>query len=177
MDFPAATGIVWDSATVLQLTYHMINYTDSIVAAEGYLNVYYTPHQASTIPINTQMVIYDYPLVNNLVIPNNGTDTTFRINQYHPDSAFYWNVISILGHTHKLGVGYNVWTRNAVTIFRYNYTRTTRHFRLLLGISAFTMANKKPRKNTGQQAYFNTMPRQCKPLSVSGWHIHFCIYR
>ena len=113
MDFPAGTAIVWDSATVLQLTYHMINYTDSIVAAEGYLNMYYTPHQQSTTPINTQMVVYNYPNVGALVIPNNGLDTTFRINQYSPDSAFYWNVISILGHTHKLGVGYNVWTRNA----------------------------------------------------------------
>ena len=113
MDFPAGTAIVWDSATVLQCTYHMINYTDSILAAEGYLNVYYTPHQASTTPINTAMVIYDYPYVQNLVIPNNGQDTTFRINQFSPDSAFYWNVISILAHTHKLGTGYNVWTRNS----------------------------------------------------------------
>ncbi len=113
MDFPAGTAMVWDSGTVLQLTYHMINYTDSIVAGEGYLNTYYTPHQASTVPINTQMVIYNYPDVGRLIIPNNGIDTTYRINQYSPDSAFYWNVISILGHTHRLGVGYNVWTRNA----------------------------------------------------------------
>lgn len=109
MQFPAGTAVVWDSATVLQLTYHMINYTDSIVCAEGYINLYYTPHQASTIPINTSMVIYNYPEVSALTIPP-GADTTFTINQSNPDSNFYWNIVSILAHTHKLGVGYNVWT-------------------------------------------------------------------
>ncbi|HWB61924.1 MAG TPA: T9SS type A sorting domain-containing protein [Chitinophagales bacterium] len=111
MDFPAGTGLVWDSATVLSLSYHMINYRDSILAAEGYLNMYYHEHVPGTTPVLTAQVIYHYPNVNDLIIPNDSINHTFTINQHDPDSAFLWNIISIQAHTHKYGVGYDIWTR------------------------------------------------------------------
>ena len=113
MDFPTGTGMVWDSGTVIKLSYHMINYNDSILMAEGYLNLYYTPHVPTTKPVITGQVIYHYPNATDLVILNNGLDTTFTTDQHHADSAFLWNIISIQGHTHKYGVDYNVWKRNA----------------------------------------------------------------
>jgi len=31
----------------------------------------------------------------------------------YADSTFYWNIVSLQAHTHRLGVGYNVWTRKS----------------------------------------------------------------
>ncbi len=113
MEFPTGTAMYWDTNTVLKLSYHMINYNDSILAAEGYLNIYYRQHLPGTVPVLTEEMVYHYNTPYDLTIPNNGVDTTFRQEEYSPDSAFLWNVISIQGHTHKLGTDYNVWTRNA----------------------------------------------------------------
>ena len=113
MQFLQGTGMVWDSATVLSLSFHMINYTDSILAGEAYLNIYYTPHDAATIPVQSAPVIYDYPAVTGLLIPGNNQPDTLVINQHSPDSAFYWNIVGMQAHTHKLGTGFDVWTRNA----------------------------------------------------------------
>jgi hypothetical protein len=117
--FPAGTASVWDSATVLALDYHLINYTDSIIAAEAYLNVYYQPHQASVIAIQTYPVRYGGDNVESLVVPPG--DTTFTIVQggaglngpAYSDSTFYWNIISLQGHTHQTGTDFFVWTRKS----------------------------------------------------------------
>ncbi|HWB62838.1 MAG TPA: T9SS type A sorting domain-containing protein, partial [Chitinophagales bacterium] len=111
--YPNGTALVWDSASVLCLDYHLINYEDYVIAAEAYLNVYYQPHQSSTIPLQTAQVRYGGDDVDQLVIPNNGVDTTFRINQFSPDSDFYWNIISLQAHTHKHGTNFFVWSRKA----------------------------------------------------------------
>ncbi len=111
--YPAGTAYLFDSNSVVNITYHLINYNDSIIAAEAYMNIYYQPHQQSTIPIKTAQIRYGGDQVGDLIIKNTGTDTTFVINQFEPDSAFLWNIISMQAHTHKLGKAYNVWTRNA----------------------------------------------------------------
>jgi hypothetical protein len=111
--YPTGTALVWTPNTVLDLDYHLINFNDSIIAAEAYVNIYYQPHQSSTIAIETYPVRYGGDNVDALVIPNNGVDTTFRINQFDPDSTFYWNIISLQAHTHKLGTDFNVWTRKS----------------------------------------------------------------
>ena len=117
--FPAGTAIEWDTATVLALDYHIINYTDSIIAAEAYLNVYYEPHQASNIAIQTFPVRYGGDNVDALVIPPG--DSTYTIVQggagvngpNYADSTFYWNIISLQAHTHKTGTDFFVWTRKS----------------------------------------------------------------
>ena len=113
LQYPAGTGYLFDSNSIINITYHLINYNDSIIAAEAYMNIYYQPHQTSTIPIKTAQIRYGGDQVGDLVIPNTGLDTTFVINQVEPDSAFFWNIISMQAHTHKLGKDFNVWTRNA----------------------------------------------------------------
>jgi len=111
LQYPAGTAYLFDSNSVINITYHLINYNDSVIAAEAYMNIYYAPHQQSTIPIKTAQIRYGGDQVGDLVIPNFGHDTTFVINQFEPDSAFYWNIISMQAHTHKLGRDYMVWTR------------------------------------------------------------------
>lgn len=111
LTYPLGTGLVWEDKTVMSLSYHLINYNDSVIAAETYTNIYYAPHNAATVPILTAQIRYGGDQVGDLVIPNTGQDTTFVINQYDADSAFLWNVISMQAHTHKLGKDFNVWTR------------------------------------------------------------------
>lgn len=120
VELPQGTGLFWDSNTVLNLSYHILNYSDSIIAAEVYMNIYARPRQPHTIEMTSYPVRYDgHPQyqggwdVFNLVILPTGTDTTFTINQWHADSAFYWNIWSIQAHTHQLGKDYNVWLRNS----------------------------------------------------------------
>jgi len=112
LNYPQGTAYVWDSATSLSITYHLINYNDSIIAAEAYMNIYFNQHQPGIIPIKTAQIRYGGDDVEQLVIPNNGIDTTFVIDQHDADSAFLWRVISMQAHTHKSGRDYNVWTRN-----------------------------------------------------------------
>lgn len=112
LQYPAGTGYLFDTNSVLNITYHLINYNDSIIAAEAYINIYYQPHQTNTIPIKTAQIRYGGDPVRDLVIPNTGLDTTFVINQVEPDSAFFWNIISMQAHTHKLGKEFNVWSLN-----------------------------------------------------------------
>lgn len=113
LHYPQGTAYVFDSNSVVSITYHLINFNDSIIAAEAYMNIYYQPHQQSTIPIKTAQIRYGGDQVGDLIIKNTGTDTTFVINQFEPDSAFLWNIISMQAHTHKLGKDYQVWTRKA----------------------------------------------------------------
>lgn len=119
LDLPANTGLFWDSNTVLTLSYHILNYSDSIIAGEAYMNVYTRPRQPNTIEMTSYPVRYDGHAqyqggwdVQNLVIFPTGTDTTFTINQWDQDSTFYWNIWSIQAHTHQLGKAYNVYLRN-----------------------------------------------------------------
>lgn len=113
IQFPQGTALVWDDKTVMSISYHLINYNDSIIAAETYTNLYYEPHNPAVNPILTAPVRYGGNDVGSLVIIGNDQDTTFVIDQHHPDSAFLWNIISMQAHTHKLGTDYNVWTRKA----------------------------------------------------------------
>ncbi|MDB5285009.1 MAG: hypothetical protein JWO06_4084 [Bacteroidota bacterium] len=111
--YPTGTALVWEPNSVLCLDYHLINYESTVIAAEAYMNVYFRPHQSSTIAIQTAPVRYGGDNVDELVVPNNSTDTTFRIVQANPDSTFYWNIISMQAHTHKLGTDFYVWTRKS----------------------------------------------------------------
>ncbi len=119
VELPQGTALMWNANAVLSISYHILNYSDSIVAAELYYNIYTRPQSSSTIPMVSYPVRYDgHPVyqggwdVFNLIIPPTGEDTTLRITQHHPDSTFYWNLWSIQAHTHKWGTDYNVFLRN-----------------------------------------------------------------
>jgi hypothetical protein len=117
--YPQGLAEVWSPNSVLDLDYHLINYETYIIAAESYLNVYYDQHSSSTIPIQTYPVRYGGDNVYSLVVPPG--DSTFTMVQggagqnlpSYADSTFYWNIVSIQAHTHKLGTGYNIWTRKS----------------------------------------------------------------
>ncbi|HXH18072.1 MAG TPA: T9SS type A sorting domain-containing protein [Chitinophagales bacterium] len=118
IELPPGTALMWDANTFINIGYHILNYSDSIIAAEIYMNIYARPRQPGTIPMLSYPVRYDGEdpygggtNVNALrILP--GSDTTFTINHYNPDSTF-WYVWSLQAHTHKLGTDFNVWQRNS----------------------------------------------------------------
>lgn len=119
IETPPGTALMWDSNTVLNLSYHILNYSDSIVAAEVYMNIFTRPQQASTQPMLSYPVRYDgHPVyqggwdVQNLILYPSNNDTTLTITQFSPDSTFYWNLWSIQAHTHKYGKDFNIYLRN-----------------------------------------------------------------
>jgi len=121
LTLPEGTALMWDSGTALNISYHILNYSDSIILSEVYYNIYTRQRQPGTYPMLSYPVRYDgKPVyeggweVGNLILPPNppGDTTALTITQYSPDSAFYWNLWSIQAHTHKLGKDYNVWLRN-----------------------------------------------------------------
>lgn len=111
--YPTGTSLVWHDSTILCLDYHLINYETYTIAAEVYLNVYYNPHDPNIIALQTYPVRYGDDNVDLLQIPPGDSTFTWPFFYNSPDSAFYWNIVSIQAHTHKFGVGYNVWSRNA----------------------------------------------------------------
>ncbi len=114
VSYPTGTALVWTDSSILCLDYHLINYETYTIRAEVYLNVYYTAHDPAVIPLQTYPVRYGGDNVDALVIPPG--DSTFTITQGGPgyqDSTFYWNIVSMQAHTHKYGVGFDVWTRKA----------------------------------------------------------------
>lgn len=119
VELPEGTALMWDNNAALSISYHILNYSDSIIAAELYYNIYTRPRQSSTKPMLSYPVRYDgHPVyqggwdVFSLFLPPTNRDTTLRITQYSPDSTFYWNLWSIQAHTHQLGTDYKVYARN-----------------------------------------------------------------
>jgi len=120
IELPTGTALFWDSNTVLSISYHILNYSDSIIAAEAHMNVFTRPRSVSTIEMTSYPVRYDghpqyqggWDVANLIIPPTNGADTTYSINQWHADSTYFWNIWSIQAHSHKYGKDYNVWLRN-----------------------------------------------------------------
>lgn len=121
---PFGTAYFWDPGTTLDMNLHVRNYSpDSILKAEVYTNVYLQPKKTSTTEMISDLVLYStLPLsvipcsVNPFCIPNDGTDYAFQgdvtgadLTGGGADSLYIWLLSS---HTHKFGVGYNIYLRN-----------------------------------------------------------------
>src|SRR6185369_4036225 len=59
LTLPQGTALMWDNNTALNISYHLLNYSDSIIAAEVYYNIYTRPRQPGTIPMISSPVRYD----------------------------------------------------------------------------------------------------------------------
>ena len=125
INLPEGTGYFWDPNVVLDLNLHVRNYNpDSVLKGEIYTNVYLRPKQSNTIEMIADLVLYSLaPYINGVpcdlqqfCIPNDGVDKTFvgpvTSNDFpglsSSDSMYVWLISS---HTHKFGVGYNIFKR------------------------------------------------------------------
>lgn len=108
MQLPAGTAIYWDQKTVLDMNYHVKNYSaTSVLPCDFYFNIYYQQRTPSLIEMKAH-------LVNNaaLFIPQ-GVHT---LDYDDPDNnmstkevRYLWNLTS---HAHKYGTDYDLYIRD-----------------------------------------------------------------
>ena len=106
---PQGTAYKWDAGSVLDMNFHLRNYsTDSILASEVYLNVYTVPNTTN------DAIMYSDLLVNtNILIPNNNQPVTFTVPNYDPSETRFWNLWQLTSHTHKYGKDFDLFARTA----------------------------------------------------------------
>ena len=106
---PAGTAYVWPTGSVLDMNFHLKNYNlDSVLAAEVYFNVYTVP-TADPIEVMYSDLITDV----NIFIPADNTPHTFSQSDYDLSATRYWNVWQLTSHTHKYGIDFDIFKRNA----------------------------------------------------------------
>ncbi|MCF8257230.1 MAG: T9SS type A sorting domain-containing protein [Flavobacteriales bacterium] len=109
---PEATAFTWHADAVIDLNYHIRNYSmDSILACEFYANIYTQPQGTAQQEMISAPVYYGGDDPTALVIPPTGLDSTYVIEQFDLDSAYTWYIWSIMAHTHQLGEDFQVYRR------------------------------------------------------------------
>lgn len=112
-ELPEGTAYFWAENTVLDMNYHILNYSpDSIMAAEVYVNVYTQPAGTADKEMKTSLSVYsqDNPFALNIL--NNAQDTTYVMEQMISGSSDTIDIWLIQGHTHRLGKDYDIFLRN-----------------------------------------------------------------
>lgn len=125
INLPQNTAYFWEPNLTLDLNLHLRNYdTDSVLKAVVYTNVYLQPKQAGTIEMISDLVLFNtIPLqfiscpFSDFCIPADGADHNFVGNVTSDDleglssndSMYIWMLSS---HTHKYGIGFNIYERN-----------------------------------------------------------------
>jgi len=110
---PQGTAFFWNDSVVVDLNYHLPNYSpDSILAGEFYMNVYTQPSGTAQQEMRSSPVYYGGDDPSALVIPPHTTDSVYVIEQYETDTSYTWYIWSIMAHTHQYGTNYQVWLRN-----------------------------------------------------------------
>ncbi len=125
---PEGLAFTFPQNCVLDLNYHILNYSsDSILAAEFYMNVYTQDEGTAEAELLSLPVYYGGQEVFNLIIPPG--DSTFVIEQFETDTAYSIYLWSIMAHTHQFGTSFDVWTRDSLGgkdehIYNGNYDPT-----------------------------------------------------
>ncbi len=110
MRLPQGTAFKWKNNLVLDLNSHYINYDDnSIYQAEAYINVYTQPAGTAAQEMKSDLLVNP-----NIPIPNNGNEIVHNHNIIFPALGDI-HIWGLMGHTHKYGTGYQVFTRNGFT--------------------------------------------------------------
>lgn len=110
---PEGTAFFWNENAVVDLNYHLPNYSsDSILAGEFYMNVYTNPSGTAQQEMKSYPVYYGGQDPSQLVLPPGITDSVYTINQFESSNAETWYIWSMMAHTHQFGTDYQVWKRN-----------------------------------------------------------------
>ena len=105
LKLPEGTAFIWDNDLVLDLNAHYINYSSTnTYQAEAYVNVYTQPAGTAAQEMKTELFVNE-----SIFIPNNG-DLITHTDIINPTigEVYLWG---LMGHTHKYGQGYQVYTR------------------------------------------------------------------
>lgn len=105
LKLPGGTAFRWQDDLVLDLNSHYINYSATLVhQAEVYINVYTQNMNTAAQEMQTELIAKT-----NIYIPNNENTVVHSdvINENFGE-IYLWG---LMGHTHKYGTSYKVWTR------------------------------------------------------------------
>jgi hypothetical protein len=106
---PEGTAYVWPTGSVLDMNFHLKNYSlDSVLAAEVYFNVYTVPN-SQPIEVMYSDLVTDF----NIIIPADNAPHTFTQADYSTSATRYWNLWQLTSHTHKYGTDFDIFKRNA----------------------------------------------------------------
>ena len=113
LELPQGTAFIWEDYTATILNYHIKNYnSDTILAANAYVNIYLRPRQQSTKPMQMEIINFggQNPFV--LQIPPTNLLHTESFDFAYPNSDEIWNVWALQSHTHQLGKDFDIYLRN-----------------------------------------------------------------
>ncbi len=111
---PDGTAFVWPQGTVLDLNYHILNYSqDSVLAADAYANIYTQPKGTAQAEMHSDLVLFSgsfNPQIFN--IPSDSVEKTFTDPYFKANSNDEMNIWLLTSHTHKWGKDYDIYKRN-----------------------------------------------------------------
>lgn len=105
---PAGTAFKWKKDDVLDLDYHIPNYSGlGVLPSNVYINVYTQPDGTAEKEMFSDLLIYSEDFF--FCVPPTGAD--YMLDEAVVNSQ-QWNLWMLTSHTHKLGVGYDIWLRD-----------------------------------------------------------------
>jgi hypothetical protein len=109
---PAGTSYRWEPNSILNSNFHVKNYSsDSILAAQSYINIYTKPAGSGDVEMFSELVVYGGFNPYALNVPNTGNDVTLQIEQFGANETLNFWILQ--AHTHKLGKKYEIYLRNS----------------------------------------------------------------
>ncbi len=113
-DIPENTAFSWEPDPFIYINYHVKNYSSSgVLPAEVYINVYTQPKGQAEFPLTATPITYGFDNPFLLNIEPTGTDTTFTMEWYDPESTDDVNITLLTPHAHALCVDFDMFKRNA----------------------------------------------------------------
>ena len=104
---PGGTAYFWDESTVLDLNYHLPNYSDTqILPGEVYINVHTQAEGIAEKEMVSDLLIYSTNIF--FLLPPGQVTTLSEAK----NNSQRWNIWQLTSHTHKLGVDYDIWVRD-----------------------------------------------------------------
>lgn len=106
---PAGTAYKWAAGDVMDLNLHQPNYSETnILPSDVYINVYTQPLGTAVKEMKSDLLTFGSPFF--FSIPGNAVDYALEEDIINQEQRNIWNIGP---HTHKYGVDFDVWRRNA----------------------------------------------------------------
>jgi len=110
---PEKTAFVWEEGTMINFNLRLLNYSaNSILPGEIYVNIYTQPKGTAEKAMQSKRLIYEQSNPSKLQLDGNGRDTTLIMDFFDKDSEEMLDIWSLASHTHKLGIDYDIYTRD-----------------------------------------------------------------
>lgn len=113
MKLPEGSAYIWSENSILSISGHAANYyTDSVVAIEAYVNLYYDNPDAGVKRMFSTLVNPSFVVDSSLFFLPPGQEVTFTDSIVDPSSDAMIDIWMLTSHTHKYGTSYNIYERD-----------------------------------------------------------------